>query len=183
VSIQQIPPRPNPTDYASVSFLGWLDNLRNRVFQLIRGVGTSTNDNAVAGSVGEFVYSDNLGGGGVALTSTVIANITSISLTAGDWDVWGTVVFLGAATSTSVNLTGAISTANNTLSSLTMGGGRVQAVYPAGTVLGNTYPTDISIAPTRISLAATTTYYLNVYADFGVSTYAGYGTIAARRRR
>ena len=53
-------------------------------------VGTTTNNNAAAGSVGEFVSSIVLGAAAVSLTTNVSANITSlVSLSAGDWDIWG----------------------------------------------------------------------------------------------
>jgi hypothetical protein len=45
-------------------------------------VGTTTNNNANAGSVGEQIISNKLTN--VAMTSAVLVNVTSISLTAGD---------------------------------------------------------------------------------------------------
>jgi hypothetical protein len=52
-------------------------------------IGTTTNDDAAAGHIGEYVSSMVPGGTGPALTSGAASNITSISLTAGDWDVSG----------------------------------------------------------------------------------------------
>ena len=54
-------------------------------------VGTSTNNNAAAGQIGEFVTSTVAIGAAVALTTGVTANVTSIPLTGGDWDVSGVV--------------------------------------------------------------------------------------------
>lgn len=61
--------------------------------------GTALADNAIAGSVGEFITNQQTAshtGSGVALTG-----LASITLTAGDWDVWGSVYYLtGGATVT-----------------------------------------------------------------------------------
>ena len=52
-------------------------------------VGTATNDSATAGNVGEYVSSAVTPAYPITLTSTQYADVTSISLTAGDWDVTG----------------------------------------------------------------------------------------------
>src|SRR5574337_1898836 len=52
-------------------------------------LGTTTNDDAAAGYIGEVISSNIAVGSAVSLSSGTIANITSISLTAGDWDVYG----------------------------------------------------------------------------------------------
>jgi hypothetical protein len=51
--------------------------------------GTATNDDAAAGKLGEIISSNIVVGSAVSLTTNTPANITSLSLTAGDWDVWG----------------------------------------------------------------------------------------------
>ena len=62
----------------------------------IPGTGAATN--ASAGNIGEYISSTVASGAPVALTTTVIANITSIALTAGDWDVWGSIGVSAAPT-------------------------------------------------------------------------------------
>lgn len=137
-------------------------------------VGTTTNDNANAGSVGEFQSNTT---SGTALTSGVGANATSISLTAGDWDVQGVVNFLPAG-STTFSL---IQTAVNTVSATIPGGIATvttqQVSFPTGT------QQVISTPVSRISLAATTTVYLVAEAIFGTSTMSVTGFIRARRVR
>jgi predicted nucleic acid-binding protein len=64
---------------------------------------TQTNDSAAAGKVGEFITSNIVVGSAVALTTGTAANVTSVSLTAGDWDVCGEVDLSTAATT---NVTG-----------------------------------------------------------------------------
>jgi len=139
-------------------------------------VGTTTNDNAAAGKVGELISSVvNTGGGGVSLTNTTPADITSISLTAGDWDVWGN-VFVSAS---GINLTRALgwtSTTSATLPDVSLYNGLISSSTPF-TDLGTSVPYH------RYSLASTTTIYLSGRADFGAGTSTGYGGIYARRAR
>jgi len=56
-------------------------------------LGTTTNNNASAGYVGEFVSSEVLIGSAVSISANTATDLTSISLTAGDWDVWANVGF------------------------------------------------------------------------------------------
>lgn len=135
-------------------------------------IGTTTNDSAATGTVGEFVTST---GSLVSLTSGSISNITSISLTAGDWDVFGSVGIVAASTATV--LIGGISTTSVTMPSVTSG------VY-ANLVLAFTsgQGQTMSVGCARLSLAVTTTVYLVLRANFA-STCTGYGYIGARRRR
>src|SRR5262245_57492548 len=76
--------------------------------------GTSTNDSAAAGYVGELMESEVLTGSAVSLTNNTAANVTSLSLTAGDWDVWGSVAF-NAVAGTANLVVGAINTTSATL--------------------------------------------------------------------
>jgi hypothetical protein len=136
-------------------------------------VGTTTNNNANAGSVGE--YASNTGSG-VALTSAVTANATSVSLTAGDWDVSGTVQFVPAGTTTIAGIASGIST-----TSATLGGvgsfNSTQATHTTGAAQMQSTPV------LRLSLATTTTVYLVANSTFGVSTMSVNSLIRARRVR
>jgi hypothetical protein len=146
-------------------------------------IGTTTNDSAAAGSVGEYVSANVAFAARSNLVSTTPKNITSISLTAGDWDVSGIAGFFGAGTTT-VNVQDAwISTTSATGPDISL---RVGGIYPTGANV--LYATgsggwQYAINPTRISLSGTTTVYLSARAIFGVSTLAVYGFISARRRR
>ena len=137
-------------------------------------VGTTTNNNANAGSVGEFVSNSATG---VALTTTVTANITSISLTAGDWDVTGVAQFSPAGTTViQQQAAGASST------SATVGGlGTLfsqTATYAAGQG-GLT----MAIPTQRFSLSATTTIFAVGFAVFTTSTCTASAFLRARRVR
>jgi hypothetical protein len=147
-------------------------------------VGTTTNNNANAGSVGEVVSSSVAVGSAVSLTTATGAftgkTITSISLTAGDWDVFGTIGINNASTTNFTAIGGGINTVTDTLNSAYEEEARF-AYGAAGLVPNNvisfTFPT------TRVSIASTTTYYLIGYAQFSVSTATAFGRITARRMR
>lgn len=143
-------------------------------------IGTTTNNNAAAGSVGEFVESFVPSASAVSLTSTVNANVTTISLGAGDWDVSGHVGFLSGTTTNIVQTFGWTLDAS---ASLPNEASYVKTQSPSGgTVIGaNTFSYDV---PTkRYSFTTTTTVYLSVRAEFSIAALSGYGYISARRRR
>jgi hypothetical protein len=139
--------------------------------------GTTTNDSAAAGYIGEYVTASVASASSVSLTSTTTANITSISLTAGDWDVDGIVDYTAAGTTVVTALKQGSSSTSATL-------GATDTFSTAD--LGLTGPANdpaIVIPTVRYSLSTTTTIYLVTNAVFSVSTLKAYGTIRARRVR
>lgn len=137
--------------------------------------GTATNDSANSGNVGEF----NTSLGGTTLTSGVVTNITSFSLAAGDWDVWGNMSFTGTGTTTLTQQTAGISTTSATLPT-SPDGGYVRCTLPvAAGQADNTY----AMAPSRLSLSGTTTVYLIASAIITASTLTATGQLYARRAR
>jgi hypothetical protein len=138
--------------------------------------GTTTNNSAAAGYVGEYVSS--------AVTATnygatgVWGDLTSISLTAGDWDVTA-VAF--------INVNGATMTYADTGISVTSGNSSTGLVFGDNYLEINAVPTfntGISIPAYRISIASTTTVYLKYRAGYsagGPPTAAG--RLSARRVR
>jgi len=138
-------------------------------------VGTTTNDNANAGSVGEYITS--------TVTSVSIptpntpANITSISLTAGDWDVWGNVLFLPAGSTVPVNPNVGINTTSATLPAPPLYFQMNGVTITAGSIVSGIAPSQ------RITLSSTTTVFLVAQIGFSVSTMSADGYISARRRR
>lgn len=144
--------------------------------------GTATNDNASAGNVGEFISSTVLSGSAVNLTSSIPADVTTISLTAGDWDVSGSVVFLPANTTNVNQFSGWVSTTSATHPTAPAGG----ALYEASSlaVIGDGSGTsEFPTGTMRISLSGTTTVYLTSRSIFTVSTNKAFGIIRARRVR
>ena len=137
-------------------------------------VGTSTNNNAGSGVVGQFISSNIVVGSAVTATSNAASNVTSISLTAGDWDVWGNVQFPSVGTSATL-LKGWISTTsatNETELSLT-------AIYTATVIANNGF----CVPYRRMSLSGTTTVYLEVFLSNSSGNGTVCGDIYARRAR
>lgn len=143
--------------------------------------GVTNASNASAGNVGEVISSSVVSGSQVSLTSTTAANVTSISLTAGDWDVTGTVVLNPAGTTTVTAIAGGISTTSATLVTTPDANGlptvNIAATLTTGAVQR------LSIATYRINVSSTTTVYLVAQSTFATSTMGAFGAIVARRAR
>ncbi len=139
-------------------------------------VGTATNDSATAGNLGEFVSSLVASGAPVALTTATAANVASISLTAGDWDVSGNINFAATAATTTAT-EGGISSASATLPS------DGTEVYSGviGTLASGT--DGVTLPRKRFSLSGTTTVYLVGQSTFSAGTVGAFGGITARRVR
>jgi len=170
------------------------DTLTNKTFNTasntftINGVGvsrgqyvaTNTNDSATAGNIGEFVSSTVVAGSAVALTSTTPANVTSISLTAGDWDVDFVAQFTGGATTTVTYFIASISLTSATPANSP---GQFALVCPSSNLNLSTMQHSCSAGPTRLSLSGTTTVFAVVQSQFATSTCSAFGIIRARRVR
>lgn len=138
-------------------------------------VGTTTNNSANAGSVGEFLPNTT---SGTSLTSTVAANATSISLTAGDWDVTGVVQFVpGAGATVTV-----IGTGTNTTSA-TFGAFQMNSIITGISAPAASGSLSLAAPVTRFSLSATTTVFLIASSTFSGGTQTCNGFIRARRVR
>jgi len=134
-------------------------------------IGTTTNDNAAAGSVGEYVSS--IGSIAVNLTSNVAANATSISLTAGDWDVYGA-AYIQPTTSMNSPIIW-ISDVSAT---------SPDAAYYSVLSLNGFTGTNMLAPVRRFSLSATTTIYLSFACTFTTGTcQIQRCNLIARRRR
>jgi hypothetical protein len=142
---------------------------------------TATNDSAASGKVGEYVSSSVAYGSPVSLVSGTAANVTSISLSAGDWDVSGSVSLLGSGTLT--NHKGAVTNTSATMPTYPNGGSfydsSVESIAAPGT---SSFVPANSVGTTRLSLAGTTTVYLVAQASFSGSMGVA-GFIGARRAR
>ncbi|MFA6265965.1 MAG: hypothetical protein WC670_09665 [Pseudolabrys sp.] len=141
--------------------------------------GTNTNDNAGVGDVGEYVSSTVPIASAVALSSGAPANVTSILLSAGDWEVGGNVAFVSNPATTTSILIASINTVSNTLPTLPAGGGRSQV---AGTFPGGIIEC-LQSGEARISLNTPTTIYLVAQANFAVDIMTAFGFIRGRRVR
>jgi hypothetical protein len=137
--------------------------------------GTVTNDSAAAGRIGEYLTAN---ASGVSLSNGTNANITSVSLTAGDWEVSGTVLF-NPTGATITSLQAGISSTSATFTAISGGGKAQLAASGIDGSAANSLPT-----PTyRFSLSATTTIYLVASQNFSAGSITGSGYIGARRMR
>ena len=139
-------------------------------------VGTTTNNNAAAGNIGEYVVSTFASGAAVGLTTATPANVTSISLTAGDWDVAGSLGFIPNALTVGTEFQGGASATTATL-------GTEEATMVEDTPGAAGQRQRFALPVVRFSLAATTTVFLVAQATFTVNTLGAYGTLRARRIR
>jgi len=149
---------------------------------LYDGKGTSTNDNAPALNVGEYVFAQALSTAPVALTTNTSAVIAALPLTAGDWDVWGSSGFTLAGNATgNINVRGWINPAGgSTAPSIDqLGGNAIRNILSSP---GNLQAM-IAVPAVRVSLAAGVTVTLGATVTFSNGTITGFGQVMARRRR
>lgn len=135
--------------------------------------GTATNDSPSAGNVGEFITNSATG---VAQSSATLTNITSISLTAGDWDVSCSYAMTAASGTTTSSLNFGLTTTS--LAQAPTGQRVILPVAWPATTGG-----ELACPTVRFLLSATTTIYLTAAPTFAVSTATSAGVIWARRRR
>ena len=143
--------------------------------------GTATNDSAATGNLGEYIESVT---GIVAVNGTTgqYKDITSISLTAGDWDVSGVMQFEESGGSAITYFgTGISVTAGNDATGLVQGSSFLNH-QPNSAVTVETI--GIVIPSLRMSLAGTTTVYLKCYVNYTIATPNTSGArLSARRVR
>lgn len=131
---------------------------------------------SVAGYVGEVVSSVILNASSVALTTNTVANVTSISLSAGYWLVYGNVSFIPAATTNSTQFLAWGSATSASLPDSSLYNSNISAPNVTGA-----NPLGFDIPFKALNISATTTYYLSCRATFTVSTMRAAGQIYAVR--
>jgi hypothetical protein len=134
--------------------------------------GVVNGSNAPSGQIGEAVLGLNTAG--TPLTSGVVAVITSVSLTAGDWDVSGEVWFASGTASTGQY--GAITTGTG------FPGTPAANVSTSFVSSPSNLTVNLALSQCRQSLSATTTVNL-LALENGGSGWVATGRIAARRVR
>ena len=139
--------------------------------------GTDTNDSASAGNVGEYFQNTSPF---IGLSSGAAADIGQITLTAGDWDVWGTIVSSPGSGATPTYVKAWLNTAPASDPGPPNGGAYWLNQDAAG---GSGLETIAPIGMKRLSLAGTATVYISCLANFSGGTMQALGFIAARRAR
>jgi hypothetical protein len=141
--------------------------------------GTSTNDSASAGDVGEYVSAQVLDSAAIGLSTGVPQDITHITLSAGDWTVWGSLGIVPAGSTTLSTQTGWINTVSATQPQAPNSGALVISNQSLAEGAEEAWP----LGAMRLSLSTTTTIYLSMTSYFSGSTNAGFGFLGARRTR
>lgn len=155
-----------------VSVLRFFNELRTwSVIDTSSVNGTATNDNAAAGFIGEYVTATGTNSPGSGTPS----NVASISLTAGDWDVQGSI-----QTNTGGSITGGDAYLSTTSAAVDPGFPNNGAYLTLNVPINTNVRAPIGVA--RFSLAATTTIYLVSNISYTVSN-TNTGFIWARRAR
>ena len=178
------------TPNGSVTAVEWLRLKNSQILQLnstaptantfagniLFGVNNATAD--TAGQVGETITS-TVSGVAVAATGTV-GNVTSISLTAGKWEIKAWAVIAGGATGLTSGSTAQMSivttTATNGTAGATMTQQSVYALIAAGLI-------QLDIPTVVVNITATTTYYLTEQVAFVAGSPTAAATIVATRIR
>lgn len=135
--------------------------------------GNKTGTVVSVGSIGEVISNT----GSISPTSGVPTNVTSIVLTAGDWDVNSNIIATGAGTTILIAVQGGINTTSATLPSTVLQGEYFTANNSGGGAAVSVHPAD------RIfTVSVSTTVYLVVQSTFSTSTMNVQGILTARRR-
>jgi hypothetical protein len=150
------------------------------------GKGTSGSDiggftdgsSAVSGYVGELISSIVPVASSVNMPSNTQTNITSISVPAGDWDIWGN-VSIGAET-TAFGMYGWTSTVSATIPDASLTSALNLNVSGGLIMQGNS---GITVPMRPFQFSTTTTVYLSGIAEFTSGSVTMCGGIYARRRR
>lgn len=130
---------------------------------------------AISTGIGTYVESIVAAGSAITLTNVVSTNITSISLSSGDWDVESIAYLFPSSSAVNVNFF----EADVTQASSTSPGnaGSFAQLAPGSSVV---FVLSAPIPRVRQSLSVTTTVYLTAVSNF-TGTLKAYGSINARR--
>ena len=140
--------------------------------------GTATNNAAAAGKVGQYI--ESIAASTNFPSTTTFGDLTSISLTAGDWDVTAFGYAEVASGTWTVARVGISSTTGNSSSGLTLGTNEaLQSCNPANAMVN----IPLVVPSFRVSLASTTTYYMKFSATYSAGQPVCRGRISARRVR
>lgn len=144
-------------------------------------LGTNTNDSAATGYIGEYIESlistpTNVGG-----LTTAWGNMTSISLTKGDWEVTGIAYFTSnGATVLTTGSNMAISVNSGaTTTDQVVGSNQIPVVAPGAAGIDR----GACLSSYRILINATTTVYLKSQFSYSVATPQFQCRLSARRMR
>lgn len=139
-------------------------------------VGSATNDDAVTGNLGEYISSYIPVGSAITLTTNTAANVTSINLGAGDWEVVASVHFSAAAATVTAMQAGT----NSVSATLPTDGSEA---YSGLQLTLGTAIDSVSTGRKRFKLSAPATIYIVAKGTFSAGGMTAFGGLTARKPR
>jgi hypothetical protein len=150
--------------------------------------GNNTNTASPAGFIGEVKIASNTSG--TALSNNTIAQLSSITLTAGNWEITGTVLFSNSGLNVgNVFWRGILSATTASSTPIDNQGGNIGMGFCENTaaIASNATPAThpiicLFMGPCNVSISTNTTYYLNGGGqNSGSFNVTGLGVIRAIR--
>ncbi len=146
---------------------------------LLKGKGTTTNDSASAGYIGEIISSAIASAGAISAGgSDAWTDVTSIALTAGDWDVSINVQLIANGATVTYFQAGIGTVTGNDATGVVQGDNAIEGPGP-----GATSNMSGAVAGSRVSIATGETRYFKFRMGYSVATPKAFGRISARRVR
>ena len=157
----------------------WVVGLAPAGFQAGQTPGTTTNDSAAAGNVGEVMKNVKASGSAVSLTNNTAATIATITLTAGDWDVSAHGYF-SIGSGVTASYAGAIINTAATYPAVPTLDVGFQFVPPGAIA---TWGGAVGVTQITVANGSTQDVNLIMQAGFSGGTASAHGNIRARRFR
>lgn len=142
--------------------------------------GTTTNDTASAGNVGEIISTSLASGSAVSVSNGVSKTIMSVTLTPGQWAMTANANTFPAGTTTPTQEVFSISPTTNTLTGAPNG---LQIAMSTTFTTGGGNGYSLADLDVFVAAGATKTMFLVANCSFGTSTQAIYGLLRALRIR
>lgn len=140
-------------------------------------IGTTTNDNATRGTIGEYISSNSLTYTNFG-ASGAYGDLVNVVLSSGDWDISECIDSSANGGTITELLIGISTNATTGSTNLTAGDTLLETIIPTSSVDGGGCLTNV-----RQSLAAGTTVYFKIRSSYSVNQPKGTGRISARRLR
>jgi hypothetical protein len=143
--------------------------------------GVTDGSDAAPGKIGEVISGSNFAG--IALTTAVPLNVTTITLTPGDWNVGGVVIFAPVSTGPNSVIAALSQTAASLPSDNDVATGKaiMQQIWASSMPAGKTQTTPTSLI--RVNTTTSKPVYLVAQATFGGGSVTVTGYVSARRIR
>lgn len=139
--------------------------------------GITNGSNAAGGQVGEYISQNSAAG--ISPASGAQVTLVTLSLTPGDWDVWGSAMFSIAAGGTMTNMQAWLNAGVATLPATP--NTNYLALAGTGVSVGTIFAAPVGML--RVSISTTTNVYLAGVVVYSAASVTVAGSVAARRVR